>query len=92
MRIEGTNCPVCGLEIHGDLESNGSDAKPKEGDVGVCLHCGTMLTFVVHGDHLEREVILQAQWEAVAEKVDMAQIERVHRFVRRRKNVSSIQS
>lgn len=92
MKIEGTNCPVCGLEIHGEIESRGSDAKPKAGDVGVCLHCGVMLTFVRVGDHLERAVMTQVSWEEAAEKVDMSQVERIQRFVRRRNNISSIQS
>jgi hypothetical protein len=95
VKIKGKHCPVCNLEIHGEVESRGGSTRPKEGDVGVCLNCGTILTFVVVGDRLERKVASQEVWDQAqgeGNSLDVASIERVQRFVRRRKNISSIQS
>ena len=53
-----------------------------------------VMIFVLVGDKLERHVATQEAWDEAqsTEGFDLRSIERVQRFIQKRKNISSIQS
>lgn len=43
--IDRHACPKCGRVINAQFSADGSDRKPKAGDVSVCAYCATLLIF-----------------------------------------------
>lgn len=45
--LPGNKCPNCGYPLDGAAPANApeSDVSPKEGDLSVCINCGTILQF-----------------------------------------------
>lgn len=51
-RMFEDTCPHCDGPLNAAMNANGTTGRPKEGDLTVCYHCGTLCVF--QADHTLR--------------------------------------
>lgn len=91
MKVRPGRCPTCGRDYAGDIESRGSAYRPRAGDLGVCISCGTMLVFVIEGNELVRS-LPDSEMLANLPPDALAETERVIQFLRKKNRVGGFQS
>ncbi len=50
MKVQARSCPVCNTILDGATQVEGKEVEPQDGDVSICLYCGTASKF--QGDKL----------------------------------------
>ena len=44
-KLDPDYCPKCGLLCDAVSDPEGSDSKPQEGDISICINCAKLLVF-----------------------------------------------
>lgn len=52
-----TNCPVCLSPNDGHQAVDGTDDTPDDGDISMCVYCGTLSRYRMLGDKAKLELI-----------------------------------
>lgn len=91
MKVRPGRCPTCRMEYVGDMEIRGADSRPRAGDLGICIRCGTMLVFVIEGNELVRTLPDENILDNIPPDA-IAETDRVIRFLQKKNRVGGFQS